>query len=375
MRSLATVLFTIVAVAFPLWRGVIDPLPEVDFRYYWFAGVMWANGLDPYSADYARLGNQVLPPGAALHVWLYPPPWFGITRLLAAMNFDTALLVWRASVGPIIVASTAIVAQSAFRRDWLAITGVCALAAVIEPTVLVLVGGQVSPILVYAGMALIVSARTKLPLVAGLVLTALKPQIGAFIFLAYAIAQPRAVIMAVAVTAVLSLPHFLTLGLIDTITEYLDNLRATGQHYANVPIAMTGLGQLPARLGINIPGLVSFAAATAVAVTAGIGLRQKRDGSLAFLLAGIAAIVPLHNYDLTFMVLPVLLLFPSGAAIAATLLALRPMRLEAFLGVPVHADASGGTIFYAVAAITLFVAATYQLSVREWRRFELAPQN
>src|SRR6476469_3887303 len=140
--------FVLIAVLFPNWGGLLFSPHEIDFRYFWFAGYMWAHGLDPYSAAYAELGNSVLPVGSKLQMWLYPPDWWLVARALALFDLPTSLIVWRfAASGLMIVATAAVTWVLTPRVDLprrLALTAfACALASVIEPTRMML-SGQVS---------------------------------------------------------------------------------------------------------------------------------------------------------------------------------------------------------------------------------------
>ena len=81
------------------------------------------------------------------------------------------------------------------------------------------------------------------------------------------------------------------------------------------------------------------------------------------LICGVAAFVPLHNYDTTFLVLGAALLFKieesrlSRVAVAAALLiALRPSRLERALGIVQYPDA-GGVMLYSIASFVLLARA------------------
>jgi hypothetical protein len=366
-------LLAMVAIMYPVWRGLIAPTPEVDFRFYWFAGDIWAHGLDPYSSAFDEFASGLIPPGSH---WFYPPNWWPFSRALALFDFPTALKVWRASVPVILIVSTGSVVALLTRglpstRRALLIAGACALATAIEPTGDVLTGGQVSPILVYAGMALIIcsfiTSRRAL-LVAGLVLVSLKPQIGIVIFLAFALSRAhwRALAYALAVILVLSLPQLLSFGVVTSFREMLTNLHDVDQVAGNIPLAMTGPSHLFARAGLDLPLGASFILAFLTAVAAGLMLQRDPRSlrALALLLAGVAAFVPLHNYDMTILVLVAAVLLKVDRSrlsklliAAALLLIVRPSRIEALFKVAVYNAASGGVILYSAASLVLFALA------------------
>lgn len=365
-------LLAVIAIAYPVFRGLIDPKPEVDFRFYWFAGYMWAHGLDPYSPAFFKLGNHLLPPGSELRYWFYPPQWWPISRVLALFDFPTALQVWRGSLAVILIASTGSVVafltrgQPVSRRAFL-VAGACALAATMESTADVISGGQVSPVLVYAGFALIIcsfiTSRTPL-LVAGLVLVSLKPQIGAFVFLAFLMSRAhwRAVAYAVAVILALSLPQLLSFGPLSTAQEFINNYRGFNSIAGNIPLAMTGPTHLLARAGLELPLTLSFPFAVAGAIAGGLMLQRDPYSmpALALIMAGLAAFVPLHNYDMTIILLVATLILKTGhsrvsrAIVAVALaLAVRPSRIEALFSVTVYGEASGGVILYSAISLAL----------------------
>ena len=368
-----TALFAAVAIAYPVFRGLIAPNPEIDFRFYWFAGHMWANGLDPYSPAFSELGNRLLPAGSDLRYWFYPPQWWPVARLLALFDFSTALQVWRAALTVILIVSTASVVAllsqglPPTRRAWL-VAGACALATTMESSADVLAGGQVSPVFVYAGMALIICSflteRSAL-LVLGLVLVSLKPQTGALIFLAFAIspAHWRSVAFALLAILLLSLPQLLGFGLLTTIKEMVRNFRGFSSIAGNIPLAMTGPSHLLARFGFNFPLSLSLGLAVAAAIAAGIILQRapRSLSGLALLLSSVCAFVPLHNYDMTMVVLVAVLALTLNQSRAsklmvafALLLSVRPSHIEGVFGVRVYADASAGVMTYSAISILLF---------------------
>jgi hypothetical protein len=348
-------------------------MPEVDFRYYWLAGHMWAQGLDPYSAQFSALGRRVLPPGSS---WLYPPAWWPIARALAEFDFPTALNLWRAAVPIILSASTAavvaILSRGAATTDRaLFIGAACAVAVAMEPTGIVLTGGQVSPIIFYAGLALVTCAtlagRPSF-LVAGLVLAALKPQVGIVLFLAFAFAPAhrRAVSIALLVLLALSLPQFLRFGLQTTIIEMLDNMHAWSRLPGNATLGTTGIMHLLARVGLSWPSVVAYVPAAACACAAGFLFTRDRHSldALALVLAGIAAFVPLHNYDMTFLSLLAVILIAANKSVASRVIigcalafTLRPIRIEALFGVPIYSAVSGGNVTYSLASLVLLAIA------------------
>lgn len=362
------VLFALIAVLFPNWGGLLFSPHEIDFRYFWFAGYMWAHGLDPYSPAYAELGNSLLPVGSKLQMWLYPPDWWPVARALALLDLPTSLIVWRfVASGLMIVATAAVTWVLTKRVDLprrLALTAfACALASVIEPTRMML-SGQVSSVVIYVGVALVVCAqatRNRALLVAGLILLTFKPQVGAVAFVAFAIADPKAVLYALIGCLILALPQFIPFGFLHTMREMIAGYPNYAAWPGNSALAMTGPAQLLGRLGIDVPALLFLPAAFVAAIAAGFVTRRERRQlpGLALLLAGIAAFVPLHNYDMEMLLILAILLVkcdaPLIAVAAATVLIVKPGWQEK--GAIVYANVSQGAISYSIASLIFLAVA------------------
>jgi hypothetical protein len=366
--------FALIAILFPNWGGLLFSPHEIDFRYFWFAGYMWAHGLDPYSPTYAELGNSLLPVGSTLQMWLYPPDWWLVARALALLDLPTSLIVWRfAASGVMILATAAVTWVLTPRLDSprrLALTAfTCALASVIEPTRMML-SGQVSSVVIYAGVALVVCAeatRNRALLVAGLILLTFKPQVGAVAFVAFAIADPKVVLYALIGCLILALPQFISFGFLHTIQEMIGGYPNYAAWPGNSALAMTGPAQLLGRVGIDVPALLFLPAAFVAAIVAGVLMRRegRQLPGIALLLAGIAAFVPLHNYDMELLLILAILLVkceaPWIAVAAATLLIVKPGWQEK--GAAVYANVSQGAISYTIAAL-IFLALAIRVILR-----------
>lgn len=270
------------AVGYPLWRGLLAPKPLIDFPFYWLAGHMWAQGLDPYSSQYQELGTSFVPP---LQFWFYPPHWWPICRALALFDLPTAAMVWRATLSIILLGSTGFVVALLTRRQPLRqrilyVAAACALATSIEPTANVLTSGQVSPIFVYLGLAAIICGQllsSTFLLALGVASVSLKPQIGLVVVVAFLI-SPRfrkPVVYAVVASALLALPQIIPFGPITTLREMVSNLGAWSQISSNGSFPLTGLGHITARLGFALPASMQFAIALATAIASGLLIRRE----------------------------------------------------------------------------------------------------
>lgn len=376
--------FALLAIAYPVWRGFLEPVRDTDFRYFWAAGYTWSAGFDPYSSDYARIGSANVPEGVHIPLWCYPPNWWLFSQSLAVFAYDDALLLFKGVATFVFLSTTAVFSwrfshSLAAPERWLFVGIACAFTTIIEPTGHILTSGQVSPVLLFLGIFLIatgVHERNDFTLIIGLVLVALKPQQGFFVYLMMLCAREYrvSVLVACVVGVALTMPHFIDHSPITTFHELRSNLHAYGEIKSNNPFTMTGPSHLLARAGISSSFAIQYLAATGVAIGAGLLLRKGADvGSLlALVLASIGALVPLHVYDHTFLVLVAIMLIDwqrgwkrNALIILPLSLLLRPGRVERAFGLRDYFELSSGILLTTVAALSLFALAIFQIiSVR-----------
>ncbi len=381
---LAAGLFGLTAIASCVHAVAFQRLPEVDFRYFWLAGRMWGLGLDPYSPAFATTGATLLPKGSGVYYWLYPPAWWSICTPLSLLGLQDALTVWRVIGCLAALAGTALVVSSLTEGQprplrAVAMAGTCALAVAIEATRNALVGGQ-SSLIVYFGVALLVTGRLRAskPLfVCGMVLALLKPQVGLPLLLVFATVREyrRLALTALAVTLVLAAPQWVVHGPILSLRELLSNMKQFDTLPSNTPLTLSGPAHLLARAGVTLPTRAAFGLALAGLLPAVWLLRRapRAPDGLLLALAVIVGLAPLHNYDMTLLVIVAALLVtraPRPAMVVITsvamLLAFRPARIERLFDVPIYADASAGLILISCAGLLLLAGAC-------WAAFALPP--
>lgn len=363
------------AIAFVLLRSVIDPRGEVDFRYFWLAGKLWAAGIDPYSGAFKPLGGRLLPVGNVVNFWVYPPQWWAICRALALTDLSTAAAAWRLASGLIVIASTfwlaaALAADKALRFAVAALAAGC--AGLIEPTANLLAFGQsAAPLLLSLVLLTIGLARgSPTALAAAMALATLKPQLGAIVFLVL-LAVPRARVAAcvgLTVALALCLPQIIGFGLVTTIREYMANLGQYGSLSSNVTLTLSGVLHLVARLvPFTIPSMAQLLLLIPFAAWSAVLLRRDLETplpALFLLTSALAALTPLHIYDMTIIVVPLILaivLLPAAwrplLGIVA-LLCIRPTKIEDLLEVPVYGGGvSAGLISLSSASAALLALA------------------
>ena len=280
-----------------------------DFRYIWVAGKLWSEAKSPYGPGFVPTYDALIHALRSIsHVWVYPPYWLPIAILTASMPFAVAAKLWSAlNIG--------LIAGSAWlfsRTENIPLAFVLAGLTLVDASVLVVWYGQTSALILFGAALLLWSARTngRAAGILGLVLLALKPNVGAFFF-AYMLLRRRFGIAAGAAGAVtlLCLPSLVLFG----FAEFSAFFRALAEYgsphiEANLPPNMTGavnlLSLVVSSSEARILCMIGMLASTAVLASARwTGSENKRVMGL---IVATLLFVPLHDYDLSLLVLPLL---------------------------------------------------------------------
>jgi hypothetical protein len=305
-----------VSAAFALFEA-LQPGGSIDLGFVWAAGRMFNHGLDPYSPAFEPFTRSLFSE-AKDWAWFYPPQWTLPASLLARFSFPTACLIWRlTNVLFLAIAAWAIVRTWAAiavrpRPTWLALT--LALIFSGEATGAVFYLGQTG-ILVLLGFALFTwgsVGERRSPAIFGLTLLMVKPNIGLPVAIV-ALATPfhrRALLGACIVSLLFCLPLFVQrgAGIGASLLNWERNLSVYGAATGyNQPIRMTGLSHI-----LSMPAIATSLVAAAVGLALAFGYRRTRytDTGEAIALVACtvtAAFVSLHNYDLSFVAILVLL--------------------------------------------------------------------
>ena len=339
--------------------------PGFDFRYFWLAGQIWAEGISPYGSTFTDAGARLIVEGHVPLIWPYPPNLWLPTLLLAPFDLLTGWHLWLCLNLAALPAASAILALGLPSgrmpgNGWQSprLARLClfclhlALMATIETIQLSLYVGQIS-VFIYLGAALLVSglaAGRGGRAVAGLAILCLKPQIGAVVVLALMISGRgglRLAVRAVAVCVLLTIPP--TLAKPSALLDWLHSVGSyDGAASANLPLAMSGIRHLVwASAGLDIGNLAAMA--TTLVVGAGLALHLRRsiraeeaDSGLAaadqavIALLVVLAFAPLHIYDFTLFGVVVLTLAGSRGigltlGLLGAALCLRPSDLQIWL--------------------------------------------
>lgn len=369
---------------------VLSPdVAAVDFKYLWFAGHLWNEGVNPFGPDYLARAEAFFV-DTNVPMWMaYPPYWYPWSRLLAQVPLDGAERLWGLLSGGMIVAGALIVAQ-AFRpfrqpagRPALIAFAVFLMAS--SATAQALSMGQTAPML-FLGVALFIwgLARGSGPaLCIALIILMLKPNFG-LPFAVFAILLPGFglwVILAAALSVAAMLPALAPHGVTTVLTAYAQILAAYGDHPANIPPALTGITNLLHHVaGANIGGIAPVLLAALVAAALALRLRAdmtngdlptaSRLSTAILLLTATMFLVPLHTYDLL-LAAPVLLLptlrptprLPLACAALAMFVLFRPNNIADATGFTVPGESYFAGSALVTLALLLLLAAVASVTV------------
>ena len=348
-----------------------------DFRCLWIAGLVWRQGLNPYSSDFDALYQLNFGAMSPADWWVYPPQWYPIVVLFSFLPFKSALLSWSLLSIACLISGSWLVAK-AFETSHngshklLFVLGtifVCSMDATAGSIVL----GQTSS-LIYFGMSLLLyglATGAHRWLVAGLVVVALKPNIGAVFFAAIlGLAHMRAVATATIVSLAGCIPSFFLLGISANIHGFLRNVGRYGGVKWNAPPELIGLTHLLNWLTGNTVSAIALtlsAASVALVVCLSVGA-TRRDQALFAVIACIGMflfILPLHGYDML-LIVPVALLaliieHPSRWLICiGTLITLRSGNIALISGIRNPATSVFlGSSLTSIAGLLIFIAALW----------------
>ena len=363
-----------------------------DFRYFWLAGRIWAVGEDPYSSNYQKAGVTLITDGHVPELWVYPPSWWPLSRLLALTDLNAASVLWNIAGIVLCFAASFLVVRAFYRvqsgqscNQSVAILKACGILvlallhfsviAELEATNLVIGIGQNSIFVYFCIAALLYGIAKGSLAVSALALSIifLKPQVGlpfAALFLIYSSWSRRVLSIAIAVSVAFILPSMFIEPL--SPFEFIRNANRYSDFKPNMPQAVTGLRlcvwEVLGRDCGNVVPSIAAALASVVGVFAFKPLHAEDEQEILWLCATLTTAItitfaPLHFYDFVIVgvLYPTLLVAPApaiGAAFLGTGLIFRADALGKATGL--YDPAVGifeGSILSTVGAGLLLVAA------------------
>jgi hypothetical protein len=350
----AAVLLLLLAVAY-LGSKVFEDSDTVDFKFIYLAGDLWLEGQNPYSEVYAARGEQDFPGLNRPGYLLYPPHWWSIATASALIPYETALVAWRIACALCLLGGCAALHATgrALAAPFLPARTVLVLvlAMSMSATAIAISLGQTSCLL-FLGISLYTLAyvrQQRVLMVLALVIVMLKPNVGMALslFLVPSLAWWPSLAVAAAVVLAASLPALLPFGVVEVLRGYLAALAEWEALPTNAAHSTTGVRNAAHLLfGAAVPGgllaLAGFAAAALIGLAARLSpLRgseaRHRAAWLCLLVVTVALLVPLHTYDLMFLlpVVPLSASLPAAAEAFVLLLFLplwRPNNLATLIG-------------------------------------------
>ena len=360
----------------------LDGAGGQDFKVIWIAGKNWAAAQNPYGASFTAKYLDAFGVGQN-DLWLYPPYWYPIAVPLSLLPFSVANEVWKIANAALLIGAIHLIARSladtAGKRYRTIFLAGLAFACLLQATALALFVGQTS-FLVFFGLAAVIFGILKgrpLLLICGLVILALKPQIGVVVFAAIAAHRHYRWVLfpAGAICLLATAPIAISGNYNASIVGFLANLPQQSAIPGNAPHYLTGLINLfdyivPHSLSSEL-ALIFTAVGCATLVFNNLSINrtinfddaQHKTACLAVLVASTFFLVPLHGYDLISITSMLMMTLAAPLAgrwlvISGLLLCFRPGNLaDALAGA--HSDYSDilETHFYSAGLCLLFVGA------------------
>lgn len=281
-----------------------------DFRYIWVAGKLWSAGKSPYGPDFIFTFDELIHALRPIsHFWVYPPYWLPIAVPLGVLPFAFAAKLWGAlNIGFVVSA-----AWLFSRSRGIALAFVLAGLTLVDASVLAIWYGQTSLIVLIGSSLLLWSTEAKhktAAATAALVLLALKPNVGVFFFIFMMLRRRFGVVIGAACALVLLCIPTILLFDFREFTAFFHALSQYNapQTEANLPANMTGAVNL---LSLAMPDsaarLISLIAMLGSTVALGLAARAGSESTrLMGMIVATLVFVPLHDYDLSLLVLPLL---------------------------------------------------------------------
>jgi hypothetical protein len=343
-----------------------------DFRALWIAGKLWAAGQNPYgeafTSEYLTAFGAIGP----ADFFNYPSYWFPIAAPLSFLPFRTAYILWQLFNFVLLLAAIALTTHIFTKKNpthfWITFLAGLSFATLMQSTVWAFLAGQTS-ILLYFGLAAVfygLSGKNWQVLLLGLIAVALKPNIGAVVYLLIAtmpewrktLAAAVCILLLAAMPAVIHDPSGSLVGFLTNLDRYYGvQLPADAAHniaasewirihdgnwvefIANAPTAMIGLFHFTDALprGLTSKALIAAAAIASIIVYRRGGPDELRFARVTLI---ILLFVPLHIYDMVMLMIPALFVWSRGMtdprmipALAGLLICLRPGNIAKALDI------------------------------------------
>jgi len=384
----ASLIFLLAATLYIGSKVFLPAIGAVDFKYFWLAGDLWQDGINPYGPDFNERGREVFTRGFVPPQWAYPPHFRPISELMALAPFETAAVIWRALfvlaiAGGIFALFVAL--PKADRPPLYIMLAGLAFTLSLSATAITIAIGQ-SSALIFLGYCLFVFGYLKenrWSLGIALILMMIKPTYGfipAFFLLAH-FRHFRVIAVSAVITIGLSVWGLWGFDLQETFAGLGEAFAKYKGSRLNSAQEMTGLRHIVYVVSGADTSQLAYVA-IGIALAFGIGRfmsaneLREHDRLRVVVLLGLVLLVfaPLHSYDGYFVlavVIPALVLSRAELLICIPLLLItwRSNNLANITGLKLEEARTftGSTLESFTAAVTLvlfYVALTRTTSIR-----------
>lgn len=339
--------------------------PRADFYYYWLAGELWLEGISPYGPAFPERGATLGASGYPPVFWAYPPNWWMISVPLSRIPQAIAIEFWTLLQIGLVALSSELLRRARFEIGLSAtfpiFLAIFAFGALSSGTSTALMWGNGATLVLVGGSlcALGLAGGSRTALIAGLMVLALKPNVGAPVFAALLLSRHgwREAIVASILSLLIAVPAFLVTSPLETLRALSRTAAEYESYMVNGPEWQNGFVHLVyLATGLEVRGMLTVIMATMVAGVMAVLISRKIPSSpiasllpLLSALLIVALLVRLHSYDLV-LLLPVLsLTVPRGTGqmliwLCSGLLLLRPENCERLAELLTGAQIMHGTM-------------------------------
>lgn len=370
---------------------VAEPtIAAVDFKYFWLAGTLWQDGLNPYGPAFLARAREVFLSGSVPPQWAYPPHFRPISEVMALAAFERSAVIWRilfamAIAGGSLGLFAAI--RNVSRFPVYVIMLLLGIALTFSGTAITVTIGQ-SSALIFLAYCLFVYGyfhHNRMALGLALILLMIKPTYGfipAFFLLAH-LRYFGLIALSAVITIGLSAWGLWGHGLQETFAGLSDAFASYENDSINLAPEMTGLRHLVFLFGGGETSqllyvLVGSVLAFCIGLFVALRDLSEADRVRAVMLVGLLVLVfaPMHTYDGYFalaVVIPALALSRVETLIFMPLLLVtwRSNNIAAITGWKLAETQTftGSTLESIATAITLLVFVAVVFARRRSRSF------
>lgn len=306
-----SILFCMTGFIYLFSKALNPKIGYIDFRYIWTAGKLWGDKINPYSEGFSLFARNFISENTNITNWCYPPTWFFISWPLSLFELNTSVAIWKILNVIFLYTGVFILCKSYSQKQnilfYISFFLCIGYVSFMQASAIAISIGQTSP-LIFLGISFLIygGKRDKnIAMIVGLVLIALKPQIGFYFFIIFLLHRKywKVSVFAIGISLILIIPSILAIGLEHTIIDFLKNLMSYNNLEVNSVIELSGISNLfyfivpqaiiPTKLSI----LLGFIVLLLVLYISKKERQADNNYRLALTLIVVLLFIPLHSYD------------------------------------------------------------------------------